>query len=83
MGTQLPLPPPKKKTGGQAHVYCGQTAAWIKMQLGMKVGLGPGHTVLDGDLVPPPQKGATAPNFRPMSIVHQWLDGSRCHLVWR
>jgi len=24
-----------------AHVYCGQTAAWIKMPLGMDVGLGP------------------------------------------
>jgi len=33
-------------------VYCGQTVGWIKMKLGMQVGLGPGHTVLDGD--PPP-----------------------------
>ena len=24
-----------------AHVYCGQTAGWIKMALGTKVGLGP------------------------------------------
>ena len=34
-----------------AHVYCGQTAAdgWIKMALGMEVGLGPVHIVLDGD----------------------------------
>jgi len=30
-------------------VYCGQTVAWIKMKLGMQVGLGPGHIVLDGD----------------------------------
>jgi len=29
----------------------------------------------------PPQKGAEPPNFRPMSIVANWLDGSRCHLV--
>jgi len=28
-----------------AHVYCGQTAGWIKMAFGMEVGLGPGHTV--------------------------------------
>jgi len=29
-----------------AHVCYGQTAGWIKMQLGTKVGLGPGHIVL-------------------------------------
>ena len=32
-----------------ALVYCGQTVGWIKMPLGMEVGLGPGHIVLDGD----------------------------------
>jgi len=63
-------------------VYCGQTVGWIKMKLGMQVGLGPGHIVLDGDTVPPPQKkGGTAPNFRPMSLVAKQLDGSRCHLA--
>ena len=29
--------------------YCNQTVGWIKMKLGMQVGLGPGHIVLDGD----------------------------------
>ena len=38
-------------------VYCGQTVGWIKMKLGMQVGLSPGHTVLDGDPGPPPPKG--------------------------
>jgi len=38
--------------------------------------------VLDGDLAPDRKKG-TALNFRPMSIVAKWLDGLRCHLVWR
>ena len=52
-----------------AHIYCGQTAAWIKMPLGMEVGLGPGHIVLDGDPASPPQKAGTAPQFRPMSTV--------------
>jgi len=33
----------------------------------MEVGLGPGHIVLDAD--PAPQKGGTAPNFRPMFVV--------------
>ena len=27
------------------HVYCGQSARWIKMPLGTKVGLGAGHIV--------------------------------------
>jgi len=31
-------------------------AGWIKMPLGMKVGLGPGDFVLDDDPAPPPQK---------------------------
>jgi len=33
-------------------VYCGQTAGWIKMVLGMEVGLSPGDFVLDGDPAP-------------------------------
>jgi len=36
-------------------------AAWIKMSLGMEVGLGPGDFVLDGDPVTFPQKGAEPP----------------------
>ena len=36
------------------HVYCGQTAAWVKMPLDMEIGLGPGHMVLDGDPTPSP-----------------------------
>jgi len=35
-----------------AHVYCGQTAGWMKLVLGMEVGLSPGDFVLDGDPVP-------------------------------
>jgi len=57
-------------------------AEWIKMPLGMDVGLDPDDFVLDGDTAAP-QKGGTAPNFRPMSIVTKQLDGSRCHLVVR
>jgi len=38
-------------------VYCGQTVGRIKMKLGMQVGLGPGHNVLDRDPAPPPQRG--------------------------
>jgi len=43
--------------------------------------LRPGHIVLDGDPALP-QRGAD-PNFRPISVVAKWLDGSRCHLVQR
>jgi len=64
-------------------VYCAQTVRLIKMKLGMQVVLGPGHIVLDGDPAPPPPKGCGAPNFRPISVVAKWLDGSRCHLVDR
>jgi len=58
-----------------AHVCCGQMAGWIKMSLGMEVGLGPSDTELDVDPALPPQKGDRVPNFRPMSIVAKRLDG--------
>jgi len=32
---------------------------------------------------PPPQKKETVPNFRPISVVAKWLDGSSCHFVRR
>jgi len=76
-----------QKAGGappqfSAHVYCGQTAGWIKMALGVEVGLGPGHIVVDGDPAPVAKKGHI-PNFRPIFIVAKRLDASRCHLLWR
>jgi len=42
-----PAPPPKRGTDPQfsAHVCCGQTAAWIKMQLDTGIGLGPDDIV--------------------------------------
>ena len=43
-------------------VYCGQTVGWIKMKLDRQVGLGLGHTVLDGVPAPPPPKGQS-PQF--------------------
>jgi len=46
------------------------------MPLGMEVGLGRGHTVLDGDPAPPPLPRKGGPNFRPMSIVTKRLDVS-------
>jgi len=38
-------------------VHSGQTVVRIKMKLGVQVGLGPGHIVLDGDPAVPSPKG--------------------------
>jgi len=57
-----------------AHVYCGQTAEWIKMPLGTKVNLGPGD--VDG-VAAPPKRGPAA-SFRPMSIVAMVAHLSYC-----
>ena len=43
-----------------AHVYCDQMVGWMKLVLGMVVGLSPGEFVLDGEPAPPP-KGAESP----------------------
>jgi len=72
-----PAPPPQKK-GAQSpfsgHVYCGQTAGWIKMPLGTEVDLVPGDIELDGDPAPPPLKGHT-PLFGPCLLwPNGWMD---------
>ena len=81
-----PAPLPQRGTTPpqlSAHACCGQTAGWIKTPLGREVGLGPGDIVLDGEPAPL-KKGHSSPHtFGPMSIVAEWLDGSRLHLVGR
>ena len=65
MGTQ-PLSPKRVWSPPifSAHVYCGQPAGWIKMTLGMEVGLSSGNFVLDGDPAPSPKRGgALSPIF--------------------
>ena len=70
-----PEPPPQFS----AHVCCGQTAGWIKMALGMDVGLGPGHIVLDGEPAPLPQKGdRDPPIFGPFLQRAQCSHCKRC-----
>ena len=64
-------------------VHCGKMIGRIKVKLGVQVGLGSAHVVLDGDPALPPQKRGKAPNFWPISVVPKWLHGSRCHLIWR
>jgi len=71
-----------------AHVYCGQTAAWIKMPLGSVVGLGLRHIVFDVDPATA-RKKAHPPHsiFGPCLLwPNGWMDedvawyGSRpCH----
>jgi len=66
-GRSSPSPKRKRSLRFSAHVYCGQTAGWIKMALGMGVGLGsgtPGHILLDGD---------PAPLFWPIILL--WRNG--------
>ena len=47
------------------HVYCGQTAGWIKMARSTEVVLGSGHIVLDGDPATLPKMGQN-----PLRIGH-------------
>jgi len=42
-------------------MYCGQTAGWLKIPLGMEVGLGPDRIVLVP--APPPSKRGHSPQF--------------------
>jgi len=42
MGTQLPRKRAQPHTQFWSHVYCGQTAGWIKVPLGTELNLGPG-----------------------------------------
>jgi len=76
-------------------VHCGQTVGRIKMKLGMRVGLGPNHIVLDGDPAPPPPKRHSPPPIfgpyllRPNGCMDQdvtWDGGRppprRLHVRW-
>jgi len=67
---------PKKGRSPQfsVHVYCGQTAAWIKMPLGVEVGLGLRDIVFGVDPATPRKKGRTHPHpiFGPCVL---WPNG--------
>jgi len=65
----LNLPKKEAEPPFSAYVYCGQTAAWIKMPLGTDVGLGPDDIVLDEDRVLP-KKG-----MEPSSPILLWPNG--------
>jgi len=60
---------PKRGTAPKfsAHVCCGQPAEWIKMPLGVEVGLSPSDIVLMG--TQPPKKGQS-----PQFLAHVYCD---------
>ena len=58
-----------------AHAYCGQTAGWIKMPLGTKVGLSPGDSCVRWSSSHPPHKGGEAP---PQFSAHFYCETARC-----
>ena len=59
-----------------AHVYCGQTAGWMKMPLGTEVDLGPDHIVLDGNPAPHPRwKGHSS--HPPLFSAHVYCGNGR------
>ena len=49
-----------------AHVYCGQTAGWMKTPLGTEVDLGPDHIVL-------PTRGPSSPRERGTAASPFWF----------
>jgi len=65
----IQLPPEKRAHPSSpqfsANTYCGQTAGWTKMPIGMEVGLGLGDFVLDWDPATP-RKRAHLPSPHPI-----------------
>jgi len=76
-GDTAPLPKKGQSPQFLAHVYCGQTAGWIKTPLGTEVDLGPGHFVLDGFQAIGERVTADL-SFRPMLIVATVAHLSYC-----
>jgi len=83
MGIQAPSLSKRRQSPGaepplqfSAHVFCGQTAGWIKMALGMEVGLIQRNFVLDGDPAPYQKRGRarerSPPIFGPRLL---WPNG--------
>jgi len=67
-GPRSPSPKGGQSPQFSVHVYCGQTSGWMKLVLGMEVGLSPRDFVLDGDPAPLPQRGA------PQFSAHFYCD---------
>ena len=78
MGTQLTPEKGTPTTQFSVHVYCGQTAGWMKTPLGKEADLGPGHIVLDRCPALRERGTAASPSFRSMSIVATVAHLSYC-----
>jgi len=82
-------PAPLPQNGGGAlqslaHVYCSQTPVCMRIPFGTEVGLSLGNIVLDGDPAACPLKGHSPPIFGQCLLwPNGWMDGLKCHLVWR
>jgi len=62
-----------------AHVCCVQMAGWIRIPLGMELGLGSGDIVLDGDPAPPMERDtAASPLFSPCPL---WANNHLSQLL--
>jgi len=60
-----------------ADIFCGQMAGGIMTKLGMQVGLGPGHIVLNGvgTQLPLPKRGRSPTIFGPCLLwPNGWVD---------
>ena len=64
-----------------AHISCGQMAAWIKISLGMELGLGPDDFVLDGNPLLLPKRGQS-PQLSAHVYCAKRLDGCSWYLAW-
>ena len=75
-GPRSPLPQRGTDSQFLAHICCGEMAAWIKMSLGMKLGLDPGDFVLDGDPVDPSPKREADPQIFGQCLLwpNGWMD---------
>jgi len=74
-GTQLPSLKKGQSPPVLVHVCCGQTAEWIKVTLGLEVGLGPGDIVFDRDPTPPEKRHSPHPIFGPCILwPNGWMD---------
>jgi len=70
-----PLPKGGWAPNFSAHVYCGQTAAWITVPLGTEVGLIPSDFMLDVAPAPLPKNGAEPPSLPIFGPCPLWPNG--------
>jgi len=89
-----PSPPPQKGGGAPLPIFGGPCLLWPNAWMDQDATWHEGRPqprrlcVRWGPSPHPSQKGGggrgqSPPNFRPMAIVAELLDGSRWHLAWR